>query len=135
MNTFLTIALYWDVAMWLIGAVVTTGLLVIAIMAIYHKLFKGWGKKVSKDFRLHLWLYQASRAWEREGNTPPDGRKHMTEEEKLRQALRELLVLAMEHGYVITVENKPRTPLAMGNSYIDFDVRPARHRYQEGGSQ
>lgn len=134
MNTFLTIALYWDVAMWLIGAVVTTGLLVIALMAIYHKLFKGWGKKVGNDFRFHLWLLQAMRAWEREGNPRPNG-PTMTEHQKLTTCARELIDFAEEHGYVLTITTEPLQPLAMGNSYMDFDVRPARHRYQEGGSQ
>lgn len=45
MKTFLQIALYWDVAMWLIGAVVTTGALVVALKAIYRKLFGSLGRK------------------------------------------------------------------------------------------
>lgn len=134
MNTFLTIALYWDVAMWLIGAVVTTGLLVIAAMAIYQELFRGWGRKVRGDFLFHLWLFQAMRAWINDGNPRPDGAPLMTERQKLEACANELICFAEEHGYVLTIHTEPApfTPLAMGNSLMVFDVREARERYQGG---
>lgn len=133
MEIIFKVIIYWDIAMWVMGAVFTTALLIIGLMWAYSTLFKGWGEKVANDFRLHLWLYRGMRAWERAGNPRPDGQT-MTEEQKLKQSLRELLVLAMEHGYVITVENKPREPLAMGNSYMAFDVRPTRNHYQKDGA-
>ena len=131
MDSFVKIAIYWNIAMWAIGAVVVTGALVCAALAVYHLIFKGWARKVAKDCRFNLWLYQAMREWERQGNHRPDGTT-LSVGHKLNRRMRELLAFAMEHGYVITVENKPRTPLAMGNSYMDFNVRSARHRYQKG---
>lgn len=132
MDSFVNFAIYWNMAMWIIGALVVTGGLVFAAMAIYHELFKGWGKKVCNDFLFHLWLYQAIRAWEREGNPRPSG-PTMTEQKKLEACARELIAFAEEHGYVLTIttEPYPLQPLAMGNSYMAFDVRKARERYQK----
>ena len=134
-ETFLTIAIYWDITMWIIGALVVTGALVFAAMAIYHELFKGWGKTVANDFLFHLWLYQAMRAWEREGNPRPDGSPMISERDKLTRCARELIAFAEEHGYVLTIETEPKAfmPLAMGNSQMVFEVREARERYQKGG--
>ena len=136
METILTIAIYWDIALWLIGAVVVTGALILAVMAIYHQLFMGWAKKVRGDFMLHLWLYQAMRAWEREGNPRPDSQT-MPEREKLKQCAFELIAFAEEHGYVMTIHTEPEpfTPLAMGNSNMVFDVRESRERYQSESTQ
>ncbi len=133
METFLTIAIYWDAAMWIIGAVVVTFLLVYFLLALYQHLFMGWSKKVHSDFMLHLWLYQAMRAYERDGNPRPDAQT-MPEDEKLKRCARELIDFAEEHGYVLTIETEPAAfmPLAMGNSYMVFDVREAHERYQKG---
>ena len=133
MNTFLTLAIYWDIAMWCIGAVVVTGTLVIAVMAIYQELFRGWGRKVRDDFLFHLWLYQAMRAWIKEGNPRP-GDPLMTERQKLEACAQELIYFAEEHGYVLTITTEPHPllPLAMGNSFMLFEVREARERYQGG---
>lgn len=122
--------------MWLIGALVVTGALIVAAMAIYHRLFKGWSKKVHEDFLLHLWLYQAMRAWEREGNPRPDAQT-IPEDEKLKRCARELIHFAEEHGYVLTIHTEPEPvlPLAMGNSYMVFDVRESRERYQQEASK
>lgn len=114
--------------MWVMGAVATTGALVIALMAIYQALFKGWGKKVGNDFRFHLWVYQAMRAWEREGNPRPVNQT-MTEREKLETSAGELIYFAEEHGYVLTITTEPMHPLAMGNSYMAYEVREARRTY------
>lgn len=128
-----TIGAYWIVGTWIIGALVVTGALIVATMAIYQKLFMGWGKKVRGDFLFGLWLYQAMRAWEREGNPRPDAQT-IPEDEKLKRCARELINFAEEHGYVLTINTEPApfTPLAMGNSYMLFDVREARERYQKG---
>ena len=133
METFLKIAIYWDIAMWIIGALVVTGALILAAMAIYHKLFMGWGEKVRSDFLTHLWLYQAIRAWEREGNTRPSA-VTIPERDKLTRCARELIAFAEEHGYVLTITTKPEPHLtpSMGNSYMAYDVREARERYQKG---
>lgn len=132
METFLKIAIYWDVAMWIIGSLVVAGLMVYVAMAIYHELFRGWGKKVRNDFLFHLWLYQAMRAWVKEGNPRP-GDPLMTERQKLETCARELIAFAEKHGYVLTITTEPHPllPLAMGNSYMAFEVREARERYSE----
>lgn len=137
MDSFVNFAIYWNMAMWIIGALVVTGGLVFAAMAIYHELFKGWGKKVCNDFLFHLWVYQAMRAWEREGNPRPDGAPMIPERDKLNRCARELIAFAEEHGYVLTISTKPKPlqPLSMGNHYMAFEVRPARNRYQEGGTK
>lgn len=133
METFLKLAIFWDMAMWLIGALVFTGTFIWAALAIYHELFKGWGKKVYEDFLFHLWIYQAMRAWIREGNPRPDGHPLMTERQKLETCARELIYFAEEHGYVLTISTEPQPlqPLAMGNTYMAFDVRESRERYQK----
>lgn len=132
METFLKIAIYWDAALWVIGAVAVTGALVLALMAIYHQLFMGWGKKVRGDFLFHLWVYQAMRAWERKGNPRPVNQT-MTEHQKLATCAGELIYFAEEHGYVLTITTEPMHPLAMGNSYMAYEVRESRDRYQKGG--
>lgn len=134
MDSFINFAIYWNMAMWIIGALVVTGGLVFAAMAIYHELFMGWGKKVSNDFLFHLWVYQAMRAWVREGNPRPDGAPMISERDKLTRCARELIDFAEEHGYVLTINTEPApfAPLAMGNSLMVFDVREARERYQKG---
>ena len=121
--------------MWIIGALVVTGSLVFAAMAIYHQLFMDWGKKVRSDFLTHLWLYQAIHAWEREGNPRPSGAATITERDKLQRCAYELIAFAEEHGYVLTIQTEPAAfmPLAMGNSQMVFEVREARERYQGGG--
>ena len=129
METFLKIAIYWDIAMWIIGALVVTGALVWAAMAIYHQLFKGWGKKAGNEFLFHLWLYRAMRAWERQGHARPNGAATMPERDKLSRCARELIAFAEEHSYVLTIQTAPLTPLAMGNSIMVYDVRQARERY------
>ena len=133
-ETFLTIAIYWDMAMWIIGALVVTGGLVFAATAIYHELFKGWGKTVANDFLFHLWLYQAMRAWEREGNPRPDGSPMISERDKLTRCARELIAFAEALGYVLSITTKPEPHLtpSMGNSYMAYVVREARERYQKG---
>ena len=120
--------------MWCIGAVVVTGTLVIAVMAIYQELFRGWGRKVRGDFLFHLWLFQAMRAWINEGNPRPDGAPLMTELQKLEACAHEMICFAEEHGYVLTITTvpEPLQPLAMGNSYMAYDVRESRERYQGG---
>ena len=123
------------VVIWVLGAIAAIGALVVAILALYHKLFKGWAKKVRGDFMLHLWLYQAMRAWEREGNSRPEGHKTMPEAEKLKRCAFELIAFAEEHGYVMTIHTEPCAPLAMGNSYMVFDVRESRERYQQEASK
>ena len=133
METFLTIAVYWDAAMWVIGAAVVTGALVIAAMTVCHKLLKGWRKRIFNDFRLGLWAYQAMRAYERDGNPCPQGETR-DECEMLKVYARELIYFAEEHGYVLTITTKPEPHLtpSMGNSYMTYDVREARERYQKG---
>lgn len=137
MDSFINFAIYWNMAMWIIGALVVTGGLVFAAMAIYHQLFMGWGKKVRGDFLTHLWLYQAIRAWEREGNPRPSGAGTISERDKLQRCVYELIAFAEEHGYVLTIETEPApfSPLAMGNSYMVFDVRESRERYQSESTQ
>lgn len=135
MDTLLNFIIYWDIAMWALGALVMTGALAVAALALYHKLFRGWGKKVFGDFRFHLWLYQAMRAWERQGNQRPGG-PTMTERQKLEACARELIAFAEEHGYVLTINTEPQPlqPLAMGNSFMVFEVRESHERYQKGGA-
>ena len=137
MGIILKVIIYWDIAMWVMGAVFTTALLIIGLMWAYSTLLNGWGKKVRGDFLFHLWIYQAMRAWIREGNPRPDGHPLMTERQKLETCARELIDFAEEHGYVLTISTEPQPlqPLAMGNHYMALQVRPARNRYQEGGTQ
>lgn len=137
METFLKFAIYWDMAMWVIGSLVVTVVLIYIGMVIYHELFKGWGRKVRGDFLFHLWIYQAMRAWIKEGNPRPDGFQLMTEREKLETCAHELICFAEEHGYVLTITTEPQPilPLAMGNSMMVYDVREARERYTEGGAK
>ena len=99
-----------------------------------NKVCGAWGKKATKHISTSIWVWQATRAWTKAGNPPPNNQEMLDEQEKIERCLRQVLVLAMEHGYVITVENKPRTPPARGNSYRDFDVREARHRHKQGGA-
>lgn len=132
MEFIYTFATYWHIAMWVIGSLVVTGALVLALMAIYQTLFYGWGKKVSKAMHFHLWLYQAMRAWERAGHPRP-GPSTMTERQKLDTCAQELIEFAKEHGYVLTIttEPDPWAPLAMGNFNMVHDVREARARYKK----
>lgn len=44
----------------------------------------------------------------------------------IRRRANAVVELAQEFGYVITIETKPELPLAMGNSSMVVDVRPAR---------
>ena len=134
MDSFINFAIYWNMAMWIIGALVVTGVLVIAAMGIYHKLFMGWSKKVRGDFLMHLWLYQAIRAWEHEGNHRPDSSTTISESDKLQRCAYELITFAEEHGYVLTIHTEPTpfAPLAMGSSMMVYDVRESRERYQKG---
>lgn len=136
METFIKIAIYWDMAMWAIGALVATGALVIAAMAVCQKLATGWLKKIFNDLRLSLWAYQALRAWEREGYPCPKSQLR-DEREMLKVYARELIDFAEEHGYVLTIHTEPEPvlPLAMGNSYMVFDVRESRERYQQEASK
>ena len=116
--------------MWILGAVVATGALVAALLALYSALFNGWAEKVSKNFFDHLWIYQAMRAWELDGNLRPSGHATINEAAKLKQCARELIDMAEDAGYVLTISTEAESPLAMGNSYMDFEVRPSRERYQ-----
>lgn len=105
MDLALTLVTIWMLAVWGLGAITIT-------VYVCKALNKAFSKKQAPE----------------PTNIPGDPKEAIT------QQLRKALVLAMEHGYVITVENKPRTPLAMGNSYMDFDVREASHRYKQGGA-
>lgn len=116
--------------MWILGAVVATGALVAALLALYSALFNGWAEKVSKNFFDHLWIYQAMRAWELDGNLRPSGHATINEAAKLKQCARELIDMAEDAGYVLTISTEAESPLAMGNSYMVFEVRPSRERYQ-----
>lgn len=121
----------WMLIVWIVGAIVITAGLVLLVLSIYDRLSSKWAKALVSHISTQFWLYQAMRAWEKDGNKRPKKLELMEDQEAIKHLLRKLIVMAMEQGYVITVENKPRTPLAMGNSYMDYDVRPARHRQQE----
>ena len=134
MEIILKVIIYWDVAMWVMGAVFTTALLIIGLMWVYSTLFKGWGKRVGQELLFHLWVYQAMRAWEQDGNPRPVGQT-LPEGEKLKRCARELIHFAEEHDYVLTIHTEPApfTPLAMGNSLMVYEVRESSERYRKGG--
>ena len=46
--------------------------------------------------------------------------------EIIRRRAFSLVELCKEWGYVVTIETRPQQPLAMGNSYMAVNVRPAR---------
>ena len=46
--------------------------------------------------------------------------------ETLHRRALALVELASEWGYIVTIETKPDLPLAMGNSHMHIEVRPAR---------
>lgn len=49
---------------------------------------------------------------------------------ELQRRARELSLLASEYGLVLTIETVPRYPLAMGNYFIQCEIRAGRAIYR-----
>lgn len=135
MNIIYSAVSIWMLIVWVVGAIVITGFLIVQALSIYDRLTSKWAQGLVSHIGTHVWLFRAMWAWERSGHRRPETIDLLDDQEAIEKLLREVLETAMEHGYVITVENKPRMPLAMGNHYMALQVRPARNRYQEGGTQ
>ena len=52
----------------------------------------------------------------------------MTNAEKIKLMAEQLVKLAAKDGFVVTVEQRPLKPLAMGNYETVVEVRPSRSK-------
>lgn len=122
LNTF---AAYWVLATWVVGAfVIALALGMAAVWLGSIAIDKWWA--TTRHYRMALWVYQAMRAYERSGNRRPMQEVSMAPRNRISEAARALVHLAKSEGMVVTIETMPLAPLAMGNYYMQHDVREAR---------
>lgn len=131
MKNLETIAIYWTIGVWIAGAALVTILVLMMFLWVHSMLFGRWVKDINKDIRLNIWVYRAIRTWERAGHPRPNGATTRTEESKIRGIAADLIALAEDAGYVLTIESEPERPLAMGNHFMTFSVRPDREHYTD----
>lgn len=131
MKNLETIAIYWTIGVWFAGAVLVTILVLMMFLWVHSMLFGRWAKAHHEDIQINIWVYRALRAWERAGHPRPNGVASRSEECKIRGIAAELIALAEGAGYVLTIESEPERPLAMGNHFMTYSVRPDRERYTD----
>lgn len=122
LNTF---AAYWVLATWVVGALVISLGFGMALVALGSIALEKWSGTFH-GYHQSLWVYRAIRAYERAGHRRPGGATTISASYKLSSMARSLIEAAQQEGMVVTIETVPLAPLAMGNYYMQHDVREAR---------
>lgn len=115
---------------WCLGAILAAFVLLFGIVIFVGFVLRTWRRGLG-SLHLHLWVWQALRAYEKTGRHRPDGGATMDARRKLTSATAALVDAAREEGYVVTIETVPIGPLAMGSYCMQYDVREAQSRYKK----
>jgi hypothetical protein len=84
---------------------------------------------VESKVRAHrtIWAWRAFHHYSKV-RPPPEGTSVVSDEERIRRSARDLIELAEDYDFVVQIKTVNRTPLAMGNYVMDYEVYPRFRR-------
>lgn len=124
-DLFVTIISYWTYAVFIVGIVAMTALILVFAFWAFDKVGKS-ALPNAKRIPMRFWMWRAYRAFNKVNPVPKAYRVNEPEQE-LSRMLNELIKAAYDEGYVVTITEKSVVPLAMGNTRMIPAIRKARH--------